>query len=329
MGLAWVWGWIFWAAQAEKISYPTQKLNAAGLHRLNIIGVKGRVRLTGKNGPVYRLNIRHSKKQSEDWHLLVERRKRTLHLEVFSVAYGREWRRHVSQDRWPEFDIEITGPSIETVVSWREGLFRAKKWTRPLKVSLLKGDVDISDGQSRLDLHGLNLVTMVKDFRGDVVINGEKGSVDLERVKGSVKAHWLSGAWKLRKVNGRVELDGRRVNFNIVDGRGEWQVVTPHGRVRTQNFQGRFKGQGESGRWNIGAATPAEVDVINETGPVKVKWRGGAKVFLTSNKGKILSDIKDYELDPDGRHILQTTVGKKPWGQVFVRTQSGAITLKQ
>jgi hypothetical protein len=73
-----------------------------------------------------------------------------------------------------------------------------------------------------------------------------------------------------------------------------------------------------------------ESDIKSGTGEVAVRWPlGGAKVFLTSNKGEIggRSSVQP-RIDGEGRKVAELQVGKAPFGQVFVRTETGAIVFK-
>jgi hypothetical protein len=121
-------------AFGAKYTYPEQKLSANGIEKIEISGVKGAVKLVGRPGKVYRLKVRHSRgKKFEDWSLAIDRRESILVLEVSSAVYGAQWRKHVRQDQWPEFDVELSGPSVPATISWKEGQLEYSKWSNDLE----------------------------------------------------------------------------------------------------------------------------------------------------------------------------------------------------
>src|SRR5262245_5427023 len=89
---------------AEQATYPVQKISIKGATDIKIIGVKGHLKMRGvKNAKSLSLYVRHSKgRRFDDWHLEVERRGKTIYLEVFNVAYGKQWRHLVREELWPE-----------------------------------------------------------------------------------------------------------------------------------------------------------------------------------------------------------------------------------
>lgn len=299
-------------AAKDKFIYPPQKLSLKDIRDIKVVGVKGNLQLIGhKNSRHLVLKVQHSKgRRSEDWHLSVERRGRTLFLEVFNVAYGKQWRNLVREDQWPEFDIEITAPRLPIDVAWREGRVDIVHWNGDLDLSLLKGQISARAGSGKLNLQPVAADVAVSDHRGPVSIRGESGGLVLARIMGPVNVNWLSG---------QVELK---------DCQGNTQIETRSGRVAVRGLKGTLHAKGESTQWDLSGSSPADLNVISTSGSVHLAWTGGSRVFLSSKRGKIAYPSHSF-LKSSARDGLQVVEGVKPaksMGQVFVRSESGAIT---
>lgn len=319
-----------WAAvpsKNDKALYPPQRISGRGIERIEIIGVRGKLHLTGTQARGFRLKVGHTKsRRSDDWNLLVERREHTLFLEVASSAYGSEWRKLMRQQQYPEFDIELEGPSLPTVVSWREGSLSYTSWKAPLETSFTSGDVHINGGSGHHVLKTGKSRVLVRHFKGELELRGERGQVDLLDLEGRLRLNWLSGPLTLTDVRSQTQIESSEALVRIHGGRGEWALRTEGGRVSLNEFGGHFKGQGRTTHWNVRGRLKSDIELINASGPVQVDWGSTARVFLTSASGAIFSpyDIQDR----DGRRVAEGRKGTKPLGQVFVRTETGDITFK-
>lgn len=300
-------------AQAEKFTYPQQRLLAKGVEKIQIIGVNGQVKLTGRAGKSYRLRVRHTKnKTSQDWSLSVDRRGDTLVLEVFSVAYGAQWRAHVRKELWPEFDIQLDGPPKPVAVSWRAGEMHVGNWTAPLEASKVEGKVRIRQGGGSYSLHLGESDVDVEDWAGELRVRGERGRVSIAKLTGELTLNWRSGDVLVKSLVGRGQLD------------------VGQGMVRIEGMKGRLQAEGQGATWTLADSQFDEVEIQSESGPVHwEKNKGGAKVFLTSNSGEIRGLKLAPILDSEGRKVSEFAIGKKPYAQVFVRTESGPIHFRQ
>jgi hypothetical protein len=313
-------------AASDKAVYPPQKIRARGLERIEITGVKGHLKLVGTPGHVFRLKVGHSKRHSEDWNLLVERRGKTLVLEVSNSALGREWRRQVKRDQWPEFDLELDGPPLPTVVSWREGRLEYAQWTNDVETSFWNGKVSIDGGRGNYRLQALAAQVAVRDFKGDLTVRGEAGEVTLNRVDANTDLNWLSGTVRVENTGGNVHLEGRALDTTVNNGRGEWELELAGGQTQIRDFNGKLKARGKSTKWILSGARHSEIELLNASGPVDVDWKAPAKVFLTSVSGAIHSPYAVKERD--GQRVAEGKKAGKPAGQLFVRTDSGDIRFK-
>lgn len=320
---------VAWGAKIDKAIYPRQWVSGRAIDRIEVIGVRGTLKLTGArlHGGNYRLKVGHTRtRRAEDWNLSVERRGHTLVLEVSNAAYGREWRRLMRQDQWPEFDIDLEGPSVPATVSWREGSLNYKNWQAPLETSFLNGDVWIHGGSGNYVLQAVNSRIRVDHFKGSMDIKGEQGQVELFAQSGRLNVSWLQGLLTLIDVQSEANLDAHAAEVRIRGSSGLWQVKSSSGPVTVTDFSGRLRGTGGATRWVVRGRAHGELELVNASGPVQVDWKSAAKVFLTSSKGVIKSPFVTH--DRDGRKVAEGRKGSRPLGQVFVRTETGDITFK-
>ncbi len=318
-------------AQASKVSYPEQKLRALGVEKLQISGVKGHVKLTGRPGKTYRLKVRHSKgKKWQDWSLSVDRQGSTLVFEVSSAAYGKQWRAHVRKELWPEFDVSIEGPAIPVSVSWREGDLEFSNWAAPVEASQVKGRVSVKDGGGNYTLLlGASDVT-VDGLAGDLRLKGDHGRVRIVKLTGQLTVHWVSGDMEIKKTVGDGKIESTTGKLRLSACKGDWDIHLSRGHVDIDSCSGNLKAEGDSAEWRLSKSPLSEVEIKSLSGPVRWDWKeGGAKVFLTTDKGQISGLKIPSILDRDGRKVSEVTLGSKPFAQVFVRTQSGAIHFQQ
>lgn len=296
-------------AVADKFAYPPQKINAAGIHEIKVSGVKGRLTIKGNDSKVFKIKVSHSKnKRFEDWSLSVDRQGEALVLEVFNVALGPQWRSSVRAELWPEFDIDIEGPSVPAVVSWREGQLNFVNWKSDLEAAYLNGQFNASRMRGNLKLQAVDGQVKISDLEGRLTLKGEKGRVELSRVQGAVELSWVNGVLRGEKLSGPLTLD------------------MPNGHARLSQLNGKVRVKGGSSEWDLAASAPSDIEVITDSGPVKIRWSGGAKLFLTSASGAI-SVPKPFRAEVrEGVKVVEAIKEKHPRGQVFVRTQSGKIS---
>lgn len=293
----------------DKFSYPPQKMSARGIQEIRISGVKGN--LTIKTGPSshYIVRIKHSRqKRFEDWNLEMDRRGNALILEVSNVAYGAQWRHLVKQELWPEFDIEISGPSVPATLSWREGSLRIEGWKAPIEAAFLSGHIESRGMRGDLKLQLGEGEVQIGDHGGGLDLKGEKGKLSLQGVRGRVNLNWLQGTIEAHRVSGEMDID----------------LLT--GRAVLTRVEGRLLAKGVESSWFIQAGEGADVEVKSTSGPVRIKPpKGKVKVFLSSAQGSIqVHKPLSVELR-DGIRVVESSHQKPSLGQVFVRTESGTI----
>lgn len=317
-------------AHGEKYAYPEQKIRARGIQDIQISGVKGHVKVKGHAGKSYRLRVRHSKsKRYEDWSLAVDRRGGTLYLEVSSAAYGAQWRKIVRRDQWPEFDVELIGPSKPITVAWREGKIEFLNWTADVESSHLKGALTVREGVGNYNLQTGEGDVNIEKLAGDLTLKGDTGDVSIGEVTGAVNMSWLSGQVLLTSVSGGGTLNVNDSELKVASCQGDWTINMARGKADIERCSGKLQAEGESAAWRLRASHDLETEIKSLSGPVDVEWKsGGAKVFLTSDTGSIAAPKTKAKTDPQGRLVAEFKVGAKPFAQVFVKTQSGRIIFK-
>jgi hypothetical protein len=314
-------------AWADKVSYPAQSFSAAGIDSIRVVGVKGSLRLVGRSAKSYQIHVKHSKaKRFEDWSLSIDRQGDTLVLEVFNVAYGAQWRTQVREELWPEFDVELSGPAQSAVLSWREGSVDIQGWNAEVEASFLKGRFHSEKMQGALKLQAVDAQIQVTKHNGSVQIKGERGRVDLEDIKGDIHLNWVSGVIRGQNLDSIGEIESTDADVKIDNSRGQWKLQLTQGHARLSDIGGIWKASGVRSEWHLALKAPGDVEIVSESGPVRIDWRkGGAKLFLSSKTGDIRVP-KPWQVEiRNGLKVVEAEREKPPKGQVFVRTQSGLI----
>ncbi|MGE4130000.1 MAG: hypothetical protein AB7F86_00090 [Bdellovibrionales bacterium] len=324
----WLAALSFWA-WAGKTSYPPQKFLAKGVKKIEIIGVRGQVNLRGNSSKAYSLKVRHTRsRRMDDWSLQVFRRGSTMVFEVFNIAQRGKWRRMVRKDQWPEFDIELRGPAVPTVVSWREGDLKIENWAGDLESTQVSGTLKIDRMTGQLEAHAGRASVEVTRSSGDFRIEGERGRMKLDDFNGALKLVWLNGDLNLSKIRGHGSIQGEEGRLQIVGCSGKWQLKWDRGQVRVNDCAGQLAGVGQAANWSLVGKRAIETEIRSRSGPVQIRWQGpGARVFLTSDKGTIRG--RPWSLDAKGRRISDSRLKGAPTGEIFVQTETGAIVFNQ
>ncbi len=314
---------------SAKHIYPEQRLSSKGIREIRVSGIKGQLQFRGsKRDSNFKLHVQHSSHPDfEDWQLMLERRGHVLHLEVLSLQHGSKWREQLSEDKWPEFDVEIEGPSLPAVVSWREGTLEFNRWDANLEISLTKGQVRLAGGHGDLRLHGSKVDINLSSRHGQIMLRGETGKVQLQSIEGDIDINWLQGQLGLTDCRGQVSLDVRSASLEVQGGSGDLRVALQKGIGRVRDFAGDVRVSGERANWKLKARAPSELHATSTSGPIELEWEGGARVFLTTTKGKVTASKNSYlhSAQREGRRIYAGQKDGTLKGEVFVRTQSGPI----
>jgi hypothetical protein len=310
-------------------TYPVQKISVRGIKDIQIAGVKGHVHLRGRQSRSLALKVKHSAgKRFEDWLLSVDRRGDTLYLEVINLVHGKAWKKQVKQDEWPEFDIDLEGPSRPTNLSWREGELVFDQWSSSLEIGLLKGQIRVQGGEGPLTIQPMEAGVEISSRVGDLKIQGETGNLKLSEVRGVSQINWLKGRIEAVNCSGSVQIDSREGTVEVRGGQGKLSVNLTQGNAFLDDFRGTVIARGERTHWKVKARAPSDLNVLSQSGAVNVDWWGGARVFLTTTDGELLKDPPSYlkEREEDGHRAFSGTKRGKTRGEVFVRTRSGAIS---
>lgn len=317
---------------AQKVSYPAHKLSSAGVNEIRITGVKGKLNLRHRPGKFFFIKVKHTKgERGEDWHLSMDRQGNALVMEVFSTELGREWRRQVRKELWPEFDIEIDGPAKPSMVAWREGRIEVEGWTEPLDISFLEGSFKSKRTSGALKVQAGNADVFVTDHKGSLSLKGERGRLEMVNVQGQQELHWMSGSVRAERCSGRVTLESTDAELNIQNSAGDWSVKLASGFAKLLKMSGKVTTTGNSSDWDMSLSSPAEAEFTTRSGQVAVKWLSGTvKLFLSSQKGEIQVPKKfAVEERSGGRVVEANQKAKGASGTVFVKTESGKIIWRE
>lgn len=322
------------ALAAGKVSYPSQEVSLKNVHQIQIIGVRGKLQVErnppGKRKDKMHMAVAHTKgRKAEDWLLSVERRGHTLFIEVFSTAFGRQWRRQVRQENWPEFDVEIAADTRPLVVSWNEGDLNFKNWNRDLDVTFLKGRARFLGGEGSLKLQAVQADVDVAGHKGAVAVQGQSGNLKVSESEGDIKLDWINGKMDFEKMKGSLTLNSGEAEIKARSVEGDWTLDLPKGSANLAGFSGVLKAGGGDSEWKIEPAPGADVSVVTDSGAVQVVRKPGrARIFLTSTTGEIKAPPELKSAVNEGVRVVEgidESIKGAKLGQVFVKTRSGAI----
>lgn len=316
------------AIAGDKTTYPPQTLRAQGIKKLQITGVNGRLHLTARSGKFFTIQVKHSKgRRGEDWHLSVDRQGEALVFEVFNVATGAKWRSLVRKELWPQFDVEITGPSVPALISWRDGELRVKDWRAPVEATWLSGSVVVSEMRAPLNLQLAQARVEISKHSGRLDLRGESGRLVLNEIDGFADVHWLRGDVVAQKMKGGGRIESTAGQWRLAKLEGAWSAKLGEGSAGLEAIGGIFKGEGAAASWEVKMPSIGEVEILSASGDVRVDALGPeGKIFLSSRDGKIIVPPSFAIEDRDGIKVVERGGAKSGRGQIFVRTQSGSIT---
>jgi ferric-dicitrate binding protein FerR (iron transport regulator) len=311
-------------------AYPPQKMAMDGIEEIRIQGVRGHLKMSARqHQSIASITIRHSRgKRYGDWYLSIDRHGKALVLEVFNVTMGNQWRRQIRDDVVPEFDIEYTGPARPVVAAWRQGPLEFRDWAAPLDVSTLKGSVHVVGGHGNVALQSTDAKVKIEKRNGEIKIHGDQGELTLTDIDGPVRASWVRGTFLFRHLKGRLRLDAEEGRLKLSGAPQATEIYLNRGSAEVHGARGTMKLMGKSSHWTVTASGGADVNVKSESGPVHVSWQnGGVHAFLNAMSASIRLPKKWLPKGLHRPHVREGQSASKALGQLFVRTQTGAISL--
>lgn len=319
-------------AMAQNRFQPIQIAAKKG-DTIRISGVMGNLQLIHeprrKNLSI-QVDQRNTRTQG-DWNLSMERMGQEIQIEVFSVGNMNQWKKDLDKEQWPRYDIVIRGPSLPVLASWRQGFVQVVGWQDKIDLSLLNGKLSVKETSAELIIQGARLDFDLTKHQGKVRFVADKGEIKLESCQGEMDLQLMEGRARLIDFQGQLSWNSERAKFSSLRGGGDWQLISQKGPVEISQFKGELKGQGEKALWKVQAAETSEVDIRSASGPVKVHWKkGAAKAFLSSQSGYISAPRSTkVRKDLNGVSSWLSQWGEGQLGQIFVKTQTGSISLDQ
>ena len=312
-----------------------QPIQIAAKHgdTIRISGVLGNLQLIHepqrKNLSI-QVDQRSSRTQG-DWNLSMERMGSEIQIEVFSVGNMHQWKSDLNREQWPRYDIVIRGPSLPVLASWRQGFVQVVGWQDKIDLSLLNGKLSVRDSKAELSIQGAQLDFDLSQHQGKVRFVADKGDLRVASSQGDLDLQLMDGQVRIFDFLGQLKWNSERALFVSQRGGGAWQLTSQKGPVEISQFKGQLKGQGEKALWKVQVAELSEVDIRSNSGPVKLQWRkGAAKAFLSSQSGSINAPRSTrVRREQNGVSSWLSQWGEGQLGQIFVKTQTGSISLDQ
>ncbi len=87
------------------------------------------------------------------------------------------------EEDYPEFDVEIEGPSLATTISWREGKLFLQNWRADIEASFLSGNFEARGTKGRLKVQAVDANLKISDLVGLSMLKVKKVASNLKTCK--------------------------------------------------------------------------------------------------------------------------------------------------
>ncbi len=269
------------------------------------------------------------RRHMDEWHFSLSRQGSVVELLITSPQSKDLWQKMLADESlWPRFDLEILAPSRPMDIVWRKGPIQVKGWQAPLNLHSQSGDVLVEDSQGALVVtHQMGSVKVLR-HQGQVQMSTFNGVLSLERVVGRIEVENFSGETSVAQSEGEVILAGFEARQSVVGGSGRIEFNNQRSPLRVEGFSGELRGESVQGEVVASLRGEVNVRVLTKEAAVHLQLPGsGARVNIGSQAGNIQSpSFLRVDQFPNLR-VARGRLRGSDGGQVYVRTESGAIRL--
>jgi hypothetical protein len=298
--------------------------------RIVVVGLEAQVQLQGMPGAA-KLRVTGLGETSEAGQFVLERKDRTLWIKMQEYSDKKDWKEALAKPFGKRKIIDFTGAAVPVEVQLRDGIVNAQKWSREIRVALVKGKVISAGGTAALSLQIQNGQAVIQDQTSKVTANIYKGVLDIKNLQGDLDGSVFSGALQVEKSRGFLQINTAQSTAKIIECAGTLQFENLKGAVITQKFAGRVDGQTTEGGVSLGILADTDVHVKSQTGRVSVLTAAGsgALLNLTTAEGEIIapSEVKVNRTATE-KTVRGRLRGGEQKGSIVVRSQEGNITIK-
>ena len=226
--------------------------------------------------------------------------------------------------------VAVSGPAFPVEVFLSEGKVVADGWASAVSARFVKGEFVSTAGSGmrnvflktgKASVRSLNGVVKFDSYRADIEVSDSKGMADIYNFSGPVEIKGHSGKLNIKSYNGKTTIEGAQAELDFAFDQGDFRVT---------EFEGKINGDGGDANVKLAYAGKADISVKTKAGNVTIvsPKNSGSVINVGSEEGflNLPGAIKRSE-------TLQMKLGQGRLdgpiqGKVFVRTKSGAISVK-
>lgn len=299
------------------------------VERIVVVGLEAQVTLNGQPNAA-KLRVSGIDDTSEPGQFALERKDRVLFIKMQEYSDKKEWKEALSKAPKRKV-LDFTGASVPVEIQLREGSVNSQKWSKELKVSLVKGRVTALGGTASLSVQLQTGDALIQDQSSKVVADLYKGNLTVKNLQGDLEGSVFSGAMTIEKSKGVLSINTTQSTAKVLQSSGTLQFENGKGSVMTQQFAGRVDGQTTEGAVSLGILPDTDVHVKSNTGRVSVSTvaGSGAMLNLLSTEGEITvpSELKVNRTATE-KSVRGRLRGGEQKGSIVVRSQEGNIVVK-
>ncbi|MFZ0807604.1 MAG: DUF4097 family beta strand repeat-containing protein [Candidatus Sulfotelmatobacter sp.] len=206
----------------------------------------------------------------------------------------------------------------------------------PVTITSRRGDVNVVDRDSNLEIAAQHGDTSIEDVTGNVKISQEKGSVKIEQIRGDVHVEARVNEVSVNDVTGNVQLDGEfqesvklaritktvtfkssrtDLEFSRIDGSldldsddlhadgitGPLHLTTRSKNLRLEDVAGDVRLQDDNGSVELGMRTVGNIQIDNRSGDIQLNLpdKAGFRLDARTRDGEIQSDFPELKVSND------------------------------
>lgn len=300
------------------------------IDRIVVIGLEAQVQLQGQAN-AQKLRVTGIGETTEAGQFTLERKDRTLFIKMQEYSDKREWKEALSKPIGKRKILDFVGAPVPVEIQLRDGIVNAQRWSKEIKVALVKGKVVSVGGSATLAIQIQNGNASVQDQSSKVSVDIYKGNLDVKNLQGDLDGSVFAGSLTVDKSKGFLQITTAQSTAKILQSSGTLQFENVKGALITQQFVGRVDGTTGEGNVNIGILSDTDVHVKSQTGRVIIQTTpgSGAMLNLSTAEGEIVApnEIKVNRTATE-KTVRGRLRGGEQKGSIVVRSQEGNINIK-
>lgn len=187
--------------------------------------------------------------------------------------------------------IELVSIDGDVDIENGQGRIEIESVFGSVKIRQTSGDIVLANIEGAIDIENGDGDTRGEFLIGEVTLNQAEGEIDLKWVEGDIRIKSISATIQIRQLRGAIDLESQDGNVNIqteLDSPRDFFVRTGSGAIRfsvPEKSAGLLKIETESG--TISTEMPISVEAMTANQLKGVFGRGGTQIELRSNSGDV------------------------------------------